>query len=230
MKKILIFSFAFFLIISCSSVEIKRQPNIILILTDDQGWGDISVNGNNDVHTPNIDKMTLNGVRFDRFFVSPVCSPTRAEILTGRHHVRTGVYDVSLGGERININEETIADVFKTSGYKTAAYGKWHNGMQAPYHPNSRGFEDFYGFCSGHWGNYFNPVLEKNGELVKGTGFITDDLTNHGIEFIKKNKDNPFFLYLPFNTPHSPMQVPDKFWNKFKDKELTQKGTLSTSS
>lgn len=227
MKKILIFSFAFFLIISCSSVEIKRQPNIILILTDDQGWGDISINGNNDVHTPNIDKMTLNGVRFDRFFVSPVCSPTRAEILTGRHHVRTGVYDVSLGGERININEETIADVFKTSGYKTAAYGKWHNGMQAPYHPNTRGFEDFYGFCSGHWGNYFNPVLEKNGELVKGTGYITDDLTNHGIEFIKKNKDNPFFLYLPFNTPHSPMQVPDKFWNKFKNKELTQKGTLS---
>ena len=227
MKKILIFSFTFSLLISCSSFEIKRQPNIILILTDDQGWGDISINGNKDIHTPNIDKMTLNGVRFDRFFVSPVCSPTRAEILTGRHHVRTGVYDVSLGGERININEETIADVFKTSGYKTAAYGKWHNGMQAPYHPNTRGFEDFYGFCSGHWGNYFNPVLEKNGEVVKGTGFISDDLTNHGIEFIKKNKDNPFFLYLPFNTPHSPMQVPDKFWNKFKDKELTQKGTLS---
>ena len=223
MKKLLLV----LLFISCSSIEIERRPNIILILTDDQGWGDISVNGNKDVHTPNIDKMTLNGVRFDRFFVSPVCSPTRAEILTGRHHVRTGVYDVSLGGERINVTEETIAEVFKTSGYKTAVYGKWHNGMQAPYHPNSRGFEDFYGFCSGHWGNYFNPVLEKNGELVKGTGFITDDLTNHGIEFIKKNKDSPFFLYIPFNTPHSPMQVPEKFWTKFKDKKLTQKGTLS---
>ena len=223
MKKL----FLVLLFISCSSIEIERRPNIILILTDDQGWGDISVNGNKDVHTPNIDKMTLNGVRFDRFFVSPVCSPTRAEILTGRHHVRTGVYDVSLGGERINVTEETIAEVFKTSGYKTAVYGKWHNGMQAPYHPNSRGFEDFYGFCSGHWGNYFNPVLEKNGELVKGTGFITDDLTNHGIEFIKKNKDSPFFLYIPFNTPHSPMQVPEKFWTKFKDKKLTQKGTLS---
>ena len=226
MKKLLLV----LLFISCSSIEIEWRPNIILILTDDQGWGDISVNGNKDVHTPNIDKMTLNGVRFDRFFVSPVCSPTRAEILTGRHHVRTGVYDVSLGGERINVTEETIAEVFKTSGYKTAAYGKWHNGMQAPYHPNSRGFEDFYGFCSGHWGNYFNPVLEKNGELVKGTGFITDDLTNHGIEFIKKNKDSPFFLYIPFNTPHSPMQVPEKFWTKFKDKKLTQKGTLSKVS
>ncbi|MDG2372615.1 MAG: arylsulfatase [Flavobacteriaceae bacterium] len=215
------------LFLSCELNKTNTYPNIIVILTDDQGWGDLSINGNKDINTPNIDQMTLNGVRFDRFFVSPVCSPTRAEILTGRHHVRTGVYDVSLGGERININEETIADVFKASGYKTAAYGKWHNGMQAPYHPNTRGFEDFYGFCSGHWGNYFNPVLEKNGELVKGKGFIIDDLTNHGIEFMKRNKDNPFFLYLPFNTPHSPMQVPDEFWNKFKDKELTQKGTVS---
>ena len=215
------------LFLSCKLNKTNTYPNIIVILTDDQGWGDLSINGNKDINTPNIDQMTLNGVRFDRFFVSPVCSPTRAEILTGRHHVRTGVYDVSLGGERININEETIADVFKASGYKTAAYGKWHNGMQAPYHPNTRGFEDFYGFCSGHWGNYFNPVLEKNGELVKGKGFIIDDLTNHGIEFMKRNKDNPFFLYLPFNTPHSPMQVPDEFWNKFKDKELTQKGTVS---
>lgn len=223
-KVLILVCFSFFF--NCESLIVKSHPNIILVLTDDQGWGDLSVNGNKDIYTPNIDKMTLEGVRFDRFFVSPVCSPTRAEILTGRHHVRTGVYDVSLGGERININEETIADVFKASGYKTAVYGKWHNGMQAPYHPNTRGFEDFYGFCSGHWGNYFSPLLEKNGELLKGDGFITDDLTNHGIDFIKKNKENPFFLYLPFNTPHSPMQVPDKFWNKFKDKELTQNGTI----
>ena len=216
------------LIISCkSNIDSKSPPNIILILTDDQGWGDLSFNGNRDLQTPNIDKIAESGVKFDRFFVSPVCSPTRAEILTGRHHVRTGVYDVSLGGERINDNEETIADLFKASGYRTGIYGKWHNGMQAPYHPNSRGFDEFYGFCSGHWGNYFNPVLEKNGELVKGNGFITDDLTNHGIEFIKKNKDNPFLLFMPFNTPHSPMQVPDKYWNKFKNIDLTQKGTFS---
>jgi arylsulfatase A-like enzyme len=221
-------SFLLSIFISCNSnIDSQVHPNIILILTDDQGWGDLSLNGNEDLHTPNIDKIALNGVRFDRFFVSPVCSPTRAEILTGRHHTRTGVYDVSLGGERINVDEETIGDLFKAAGYKTAAYGKWHNGMQAPYHPNTRGFDQFYGFCSGHWGNYFNPVLEKNGELVKGKGFITDDLTNHGIEFIKKNKNNPFFLFMPFNTPHSPMQVPDKYWNKFKNKDLTQKGTLS---
>jgi arylsulfatase A-like enzyme len=224
----ILISFLLSIFISCNSnIDSQVHPNIILILTDDQGWGDLSLNGNEDLHTPNIDKIALNGVIFDRFFVSPVCSPTRAEILTGRHHTRTGVYDVSLGGERINVDEETLGDLFKAAGYKTAAYGKWHNGMQAPYHPNTRGFDQFYGFCSGHWGNYFNPVLEKNGELVKGKGFITDDLTNHGIEFIKKNKNNPFFLFMPFNTPHSPMQVPDKYWNKFKNKDLTQKGTLS---
>ena len=231
MKKTFILIILSSLLISCKSkIDSKSYPNVILFLTDDQGWGDLSFNGNKDLNTPNIDKIALSGVKFDRFYVSPVCSPTRAEILTGRHHVRTGVYDVSLGGERINSDEQTIADIFKASGYRTAAFGKWHNGMQAPYHPNTRGFDEFYGFCSGHWGNYFNPVLEKNGELVKGNGFITDDLTTHGIEFINKNKNIPFLLYMPFNTPHSPMQVPDKYWDKFKNKDLTQKGTLSNTS
>ena len=224
MKKIIcIFILGF--LINCQSVtENESRPNIILILTDDQGWGDLSVNGNQDLSTPNIDQLAFDGVRFDRFYVSPVCSPTRAEILTGRHHVRTGVYDVSKGGERIDLDEELISEVFKNNGYKTAAYGKWHNGMQAPYHPNTRGFDDFYGFCSGHWGNYFNPLLEHNGELVRGEGFIIDDFTNRGLEFIEYNKENPFFLYLPFNTPHSPMQVPDKFWKKFEAKSLIQSG------
>lgn len=224
---IIIFSFQF---LSCdSNAKINTPPNVILILTDDQGWGDLSISGNEDISTPNIDHLALNGVRFDRFYVSPVCSPTRAEILTGRHHVRTGVYDVSKGGERIDLDEEIIAEVFKNNGYKTAAYGKWHNGMQAPYHPNTRGFDDFYGFCSGHWGNYFNPLLEHNGKLVKGEGFIIDDFTNRGLEFIEQNKKNPFFLYLPFNTPHSPMQVPDKFWKKFETKKLIQKGDVRAS-
>ena len=231
MKKTFILIILSSLLISCKSkIDSKSYPNVILFLTDDQGWGDLSFNGNKDLNTPNIDEIASSGVKFDRFYVSPVCSPTRAEILTGRHHVRTGVYDVSLGGERINSDEQTIADIFKASGYRTAAFGKWHNGMQAPYHPNTRGFDEFYGFCSGHWGNYFNPVLEKNGELVKGNGFITDDLTTHGIEFINKNKNIPFLLYMPFNTPHSPMQVPDKYWDKFKNKDLTQKGTLSNTS
>ena len=94
--------------------------------------------------------------------------------------------------------------------------------MQAPYHPNSRGFDEYYGFCSGHWGNYFDPVLDHNGQIVRGNGFIIDDFTDHAIEFIENHQKKPFFIYLPYNTPHSPMQVPDKYWNKFKEKQLTQ--------
>lgn len=214
----------FLLLVAISLTSLKesliKKPNIVLILSDDQGWGDLSMNGNSNIQTPNIDKLAKNGVTFDRFYVCPVCSPTRAELLTGRYHVRGGVYSTSTGGERLDLDETTIAEVFKQAGYTTAAYGKWHNGMQPPYHPNARGFDDYYGFCSGHWGNYFSPMLEHNGEIVTGNGFITDDLTNHGIDFIEKNKDNPFFLYLPLNTPHAPMQVPDQWWDKFADKEL----------
>jgi arylsulfatase A-like enzyme len=210
----------FFFLFSCSQKHETRPPNIVLILTDDQGWGDLSVTGNTNLKTPNIDRLAEEGVTFDRFFVSPVCSPTRAELLTGRYSPRGGVYSTSAGGERLDADETTIADIFKSAGYATAAYGKWHNGMQAPYHPNARGFDDFYGFCSGHWGDYFSPMLEHNGTIVKGNGFVVDDFTDHGINFIEKNKDRPFFLYLPYNTPHSPMQVPDRWWNKFENKEL----------
>ena len=104
------FSILTLIFFSCNEIS-QKPPNIIIFLTDDQGWGDLSINGNKDLNTPNIDKISREGTRFDRFFVSPVCSPTRAEILTARHHVRTGVYDVSKGGERIDVDEETIADV-----------------------------------------------------------------------------------------------------------------------
>lgn len=201
----------------------QQKPNIVLIMSDDQGWGDLSFNGNTNLSTPNIDALAKNGASFQNFYVQPVCSPTRAELLTGRYAARTGVYSTSQGGERFNIEETTIAEVFKKAGYKTAAYGKWHSGMQPPYHPNSRGFDDYYGFTSGHWGNYFSPMLEHNGAIVKGEGFLVDDLTNKGIEFITQNKNQPFFLYLPYNTPHSPMQVPEQYWDKFKDKTLEMK-------
>ena len=206
-----------------SNSQRADKPNIVLILADDQGWGDLGITGNTNLQTPNIDAIAKSGVMFDHFYVSPVCSPTRAELLTGRYFPRLGVYSTSAGGERLNLDETTIAEVFKEAGYATAAYGKWHNGMQPPYHPNARGFDDYYGFCSGHWGNYFSPMLEHNGEIVKGEGFIIDDLTNKGIDFMNRNKDKPFFLYLPYNTPHSPMQVPDEYWNRFKDKELAMK-------
>ena len=200
-----------------------RQPNIVLIMSDDQGWGDLSFNGNTNISTPNIDALGQNGVYFQNFYVQPVCSPTRAELLTGRYATRTGVYSTSEGGERFNLGEATIAEIFKNAGYNTAAYGKWHSGMQPPYHPNARGFDDYYGFASGHWGNYFSPMLEHNGAIVKGDGFLVDDLTNKGIDFITKNQDQAFFLYLPYNTPHSPMQVPDEFWNRFENKALKMK-------
>ncbi len=204
-----------------------KKPNIVWVVADDQGWGDLGINGNPWVKTPNIDLLAKNGARFDRFFVSPVCSPTRAELMTGRYHVRSGVWETSAGAERMDLDETTIADILKKNGYQTGAFGKWHNGMQFPYHPLGRGFMEFYGFCSGHWGNYFSPLLEHNGKIVKGNGFLPDDLTDKAINYIKKNKDKPFFVYLPFNTPHSPMQVPDKWWNKYKDCTLD---TLQTYS
>jgi len=205
-----------------ASQPAAKQPNVVVILTDDQGWGDLSLHGNTALQTPNIDRMARAGAQFDRFFVSPVCSPTRAEFLTGRHHVRCGVYSTSAGGERVNADETMIGQVFKRNGYHTAAFGKWHSGMQFPYHPNARGFDEFYGFCSGHWGNYFSPMLEHNGQLKTGRGFIIDDLTSRAMDYIETHRDKPFFVYLPLNTPHSPMQVPDTWWNKFKDKPLKQ--------
>jgi len=233
----------------CTFTVAAKHPNIVVFLSDDQGWGDLSGSGNTNLSTPNIDSIARDGVKFESFYVCAVCSPTRAEFLTGRHHARGGVYSTSAGGERLDLDETTIADYFKAAGYRTAAYGKWHNGMQFPYHPNGRGFDEFYGFCSGHWGNYFDPMLEHNGNIVKGRGFCIDDFTNHGLEFIEKSvrsttsttsttsassgqagaprqargrqgQAKPFLCYFAYNTPHSPMQVPDKYWDKFKEKKL----------
>jgi hypothetical protein len=122
----------------------------------------------------------------------------------------------------MDLDETTIADLFKKAGYATGAFGKWHNGMQYPYHPLGRGFDYFYGFCSGHWGHYYDALMEKNGELVQGKGFCVDDFTTEAMSFIERSvkKDKPFFAYVPYNTPHSPMQVPDRWWNKFKNKKL----------
>jgi arylsulfatase A-like enzyme len=202
-----------------------KRPNIIVILADDQGWGDLSVHGNTNLSTPHIDSLARDGALFERFFVCPVCSPTRAEFLTGRYHPRGGVRGVTTGGERLDLDERTIADAFKAAGYATAAFGKWHNGSQYPYHPNGRGFDEYYGFTSGHWGEYFDPPLDHNGRPVRGQGYITDDLTGHALAFIEQHRDRPFFCYLPYNTPHSPMQVPDRFYEKFKGADLKLRHT-----
>jgi arylsulfatase A-like enzyme len=195
-----------------------RQPNVVVILTDDQGWGDLSVNGNSNLATPNIDSLARDGATFQHFYVCQVCAPTRAEFLTGRYYPRTGVSGVSRGQGRLNADETTVADTFKAAGYATGAFGKWHNGTQPPLHPNNRGFGEYYGFTSGHWGHYFSPPLDHNGKRVRGNGFIVDDFTDHAIQFIETNRARPFFCYLPLNTPHSPMMVPDRFYEKFKDK------------
>jgi arylsulfatase A-like enzyme len=197
-----------------------RRPNIVVILADDQGWGDLSISGNTNLSTPNIDSIGKDGAVFDRFFVCAVCAPTRAEFLTGRYHPRGGVRGVSTGAERLDIGERTIAEVFRDAGYATAAFGKWHNGTQFPYHPNARGFQEYYGMPSGHWPNYFDTEIDHNGTLVKGKGYVSDDLTDHAIRFMTDNRSKPFFCYLPFNTPHSPMQVPDKYWDRFAAKPI----------
>ncbi len=159
-------------------------PNIVIFLADDQGWGDLSATGNQNIRTPNIDSLARDGATFDRFFVCPVCAPTRAEFLTGRYHLRGGVRGVSTGQERLNLDEKTLADAFKAAGYATAAFGKWHNGSQWPYHPNARGFDEYYGFTSGHWGEYFEAPLEHNGQPVRGHGYVADDFTDHALAFI----------------------------------------------
>ena len=170
---------AFFLVISTG---LFSKSNVVVFLTDDQGWGDLSLNGNTNLSTPHIDSLGKDGASFDRFYVCPVCSPTRAEFLTGRHHVRSGVYSTSAGGERMDLDETTIADLFKKAGYATGAFGKWHNGMQYPYHPLGRGFDYFYGFCSGHWGHYYDALMERNGKLEQGKGFCVDDFTTAAME------------------------------------------------
>lgn len=215
-RSVLVFALLFLFVAGAQA----RQPNFVVILTDDQGWGDLSINGNKNLSTPNIDSLAKDGAMFDRFYVCPVCSPTRAEFLTGRYHVRGGVYSTSAGGERLDLDETTVADVLKAGGYATGAFGKWHNGMQYPYHPNGRGFDEYYGFCSGHWGDYFSPPLEHNGKIVQGEGFCVDDFTSKAMKFMETNKDKPFLCYIPYNTPHSPMQVPERFWKKFKDADL----------
>lgn len=199
------------------------RPNVVMILADDQGWGDLSLHGNTNLNTPNLDTLAQDGATFDRFFVCSVCAPTRAEMLTGRYYTKTGVSGVSTGRERLNPDEVTLADTLRSAGYRTGAFGKWHNGSQPPYHPNDRGFEEYYGFTSGHWGLYFDPPLDHNNRRVVGEGYLVDDLTDHAIDFIEQHREEPFFCYVPYNTPHSPMQVPDRFYKKFAGAKLDKK-------
>ena len=201
------------------------RPNVVVFLADDAGWGDYSVSGNRQVNTPRIDSLARDGVSFDRFYVCPVCSPTRAEFLTGRYYPRTGVRGVSTGHERLNLDERTVADAFHAAGYATGAFGKWHNGSQWPYHPMARGFDEYYGYTAGHWGEYFDPPLERNGRMERAKGYIVDVCTDEALAFIERNSNRPFFCYVPLTTPHSPWGVPESYWKRFKNMPLSQLAT-----
>jgi arylsulfatase A len=200
--------------------QAEERPNVLLIIADDMGWGDIRSHGNDRIDTPNLDRLAAEGARFDRFFVSPVCAPTRAALLTGRWPLRTGVHGVTRGYETMRAGEVTIAEVLRDAGYATGAFGKWHNGAHYPNHPNGQGFEEFFGFCGGHWNNYFDTTLERNREPVRTKGFITDVLADAAIAFIEKHRARPFFCYVPFNAPHSPFQVPDRHFDRHKARGL----------
>ena len=205
------------------AAEPRPKPNIVIVLTDDQGWGDLGYNGNTNLATPNIDRLAEQGAVLQNFFVQPVCAPTRAEMLTGRCYPRTGVHGVTRRAEWLNLDEVTMGDVFKKGGYATGCFGKWHNGSAYPYHPNGRGFDEFFGFCSGHWGHYFDSILEHNGKQVQAEGYINDAVTEHALGFIDENHGAPFLCYVAYNTPHAPFQVPDRWFDKFANKKLARR-------
>lgn len=204
----------------------RRPPNVVLMISDDQGWGDLSSHGNPNLRTPRLDALAAEGVRLVNFMVSSVCAPTRASLLTGRYHPRTGVRGTSRGEERLNLDEVTMADHFKRAGYVTGLFGKWHNGAAYPYHPNGRGFDEFHGFCCGHLGEYVDPVLEHNGRPVKARGFAPDVFTERALEFMRANRARPFLCWLAWNTPHSPFQVPERDFQRQAASAVAQRGAL----
>jgi arylsulfatase A-like enzyme len=194
------------------------KPNILLILTDDQGYGDFSIHGNPHLQTPHIDRLGQSGVRFDRFYVNSFCAPTRAALLTGRWPLRTGCHGVTHNREAMRPSEVTLAEALRGAGYRSACIGKWHNGEQYPFTPMGQGFDEAFGFNNGHWNNYFDPMLLRGSQPEQTKGYITDVLTDEAMKFITANKTRPFFCYLAYNAPHSPYQVPDRYFDKFKAK------------
>lgn len=204
---------------SCGA-EARRKPNVLLIITDDQGYGDLSLHGNPYLKTPHLDRLGRTSVRFDRFYVNSFCSPTRAALLTGRYPLRCGVWGVTHNKEAMRPDEVTLAEALRGAGYRTACIGKWHNGEQFPYTPPGQGFDEFFGFHNGHFNDYFDPELLRGSQPVLTQGYITDVLTDEAIRFLAENRDRPFFCYLAYNAPHSPYQVPDRFFDKFKSQGL----------
>ena len=199
----------------------NSRPNIIFLITDDQGYGDISSHGNPILKTPNLDRLHDEGVRFTDFMVSPTCSPTRSALITGRHEFRNGVTHTILERERLTPKATTIAQVLKSAGYTTGIFGKWHLGDEPEYWPSRRGFDEMFihggggigqsypGSCGDAPGNtYFNPTLLHNGKFEKTTGYCTDLFVDHAIQWIDSVRGSqPFYCYIATNAPHLPLQV-----------------------
>lgn len=206
----------FFTTSSCDTK--KSKPNFIIIQLDDLGWDDISLHGNDIIETPNIDKLGKESLQFNQFYVNSVCAPTRAALLTGRDFLRTGISHVNGGKGYLNLNETTIAEVLKSSGYVTGMWGKWHSGYNEGYYPWDRGFDEAYVIKSySHENNYG----EFNGEKVEHNKWSDEVIIDYAIDFIRKNKEKPFLAYIPSITCHTPLKAPEKHVIKYKKKGLS---------
>ncbi len=221
----------------------ENKPNIIVILADDLGNNDVGFNGCKDIPTPNIDRIASEGVRFSQGYVTfAVCGPSRAGLITGRYQdrfgfARTPVFAPSDPEMGLPRSEQTMAEMLKTAGYRTMLAGKWHVGAHAEvHHPNKRGFDEFFGFLAGghryfpeDWtiptayeaeGNEehgYRTILQHNGRIVENEKeYLTDALSREAVNFVKKNKEQPFFLYLAYNAPHTPLQATDKYLDRFR--------------
>lgn len=201
-------------------------PNILFILTDDQGIGDLSLHGNDSIKTPNMNRLLTTGARFTRFYVSPVCAPTRASFLSGLYAPRTGAIFVTRRRETMDDGILTLPEYLRHAGYRTGLFGKWHNGATAPYDPGSQGFEQFLGFTLGHFNDYFHGELQNERlETVPFSGDLTQILTDSAAHFMLEENPYPFFCMLAYQAPHTPVQVADKYWDAVKSRGLTDYNT-----
>ncbi|MBC8877031.1 MAG: arylsulfatase, partial [Planctomycetes bacterium] len=205
--------------------DAHRVPNVILVLTDDQGYGDLACHGNPMIRTPNLDRLHAESVRLTDFHVSPLCTPTRAGLLTGKDPVRLGAWGTTWGRSLPSADAVTLGDVFAASGYQTGCFGKWHLGDSYPYRPRDRGFREVLihggggvGQTPDYWGNdYFDDTYFHNGTPEKFQGYCTDIWFDAAMRFIEANRSGPFFAYIPTNAPHGPFNVAEKYSKLYSD-------------